>query len=219
MALILTSRGEEYGSAARDSGALAKAGVIELGDLAWEEGADCLAEKDPRWEAVLRPHAGEEADPARPTRAIIAEALKTPLMVGLAQDNYPGGGRDPAELLKRPFRTAEEFESHLLDNFVPERYSRRPANKSRWAPERAQRALRYLAVHRDGLSSRDLAWWEIGTSPHLVQRMITVGLACALAFCPLDVLLLLTQVHGALPFTADLRPARSEWRSGLRTDW
>ncbi|MFE7313439.1 caspase domain-containing protein [Streptomyces sp. NPDC057555] len=52
----------------------------------------------------------------------------------------------------------------------------------RWAPEHAQHWLAYLAAHLDRLGTRDLAWWELGTTMSRSLRMLVVGFLAALAF-------------------------------------
>lgn len=99
-------------------------------------------------------------------------------MAALARAVYKR--RDPAELLNKGFRAPEAIEEHLLSGFLREAYESRPGSRSRWGPDRAQAALGYLAGHLERLGGRDLAWWEIGTTVPLLQRMLAVGALCGL---------------------------------------
>ena len=101
------------------------------------------------------------------TKAPAAQALGTPLMVGLARVIYnprPGelGGplRDPVELCDPALADRTAVESHLFDAFVPATYRHDPAD--RWKAPDAERWLAFLARHLDRvIGGPDLAWWRL----------------------------------------------------------
>ncbi|MFF2652683.1 trypsin-like peptidase domain-containing protein [Streptomyces sp. NPDC058045] len=106
----------------------------------------------------------------------------------------------PTELLDTArFPTATAVEDHLLSAFVPAAYDRPPVGprtsgtgapvprRRRWDPERAEHWLGYLAWHLDRLGqgervTRDLAWWELGTTMRRSARTLAVGGLASLAF-------------------------------------
>jgi hypothetical protein len=102
-----------------------------------------------------------------------AQALTTPLLVGLARTIYnPRPGEhtgvlpDPAELCSRSrFQTRAALRAHLFDAFIPAAYRPHPDPKRRrpWSPEQAERWLVFLARHLedDRNGTTDLAWWEL----------------------------------------------------------
>jgi hypothetical protein len=104
-------------------------------------------------------------------------------MVGLARAIYSDTpGRDPSVLLDTDrFPTPETVEDHLLGSFIPTVYRQQPHNR-RWDPERVHHWLGYLARHLDRLGTRDLAWWELGTTMRRSSRILVVGLVVAVVF-------------------------------------
>jgi NACHT domain len=117
-----------------------------------------------RWDPVLA--ALGTSDP-------LAQALTTPLMVGLARVIYnPRPGEqtgilpDPAELCQRTqLPTLAAIQEHLFDGFIPAAYRLHPDPASRcpWTAKQAERWLVFLAQHleRDRHGTTDLAWWEL----------------------------------------------------------
>ena len=205
LALLLTSRPDEYKKAVTRTRVLTGAAVITLDDLtlsdldaylpyASRQGADSDAQSTV-WDPVLA--ALREQPDSRGSRNVAA-ALSTPLMVAMARTVYSDTpGHDPAQLLMTTqFATSEAVQEHLLAAFVPAAYNRPPvrvvdgSRPREWNHERAQYWLGYLAAHLDRLSEQhldkgvkhDLAWWELGTAMRRSSRMLVVGFLSALAF-------------------------------------
>ncbi|MGW7579047.1 NACHT domain-containing protein [Streptomyces sp. NPDC054765] len=193
--LVLTSRPAEFSRAVEDNGVLGEAAVIELADLTVDDYADYLhrgsrpvrdgGKDSTAWEPVL---ARLREEPRSPGAANLAEVLATPLMVGLARTVYSGATRHrPSDLLDTgTFASPEALQDHLLAAFIPAVYDPTPTGRGtgprrRRHPERARRWLGYLAVHLHELDTRDLAWWELGTTMRLSSRMLVVGFLAALA--------------------------------------
>ncbi len=107
-------------------------------------------------------------DAAGPVAAArFAQALTTPLMVGLARTIYnprpgerAGDLRDPAELCNPTLPDRAAVEEFLFDGFIPAAY--RPGLAGRWTVQRAEKWLVFLARHLDHkIHSPDLAWWQL----------------------------------------------------------
>jgi hypothetical protein len=148
-----------------------------------------------RWDLVLATLGGS---------APVAQALTTPLLVGLARTIYnprPGEhtGRlpDPAELCDATwFPTRAAIQEHLFDVFIPAAY--RPhadaRHASRWTADQAKRWLAFLAtrMHHDRSDTIDIAWWQLHrTIPTLMLRLVfalVVGLAIGLADARMEAL-------------------------------
>jgi hypothetical protein len=177
--LVLTSRLPEYENATMNDSVLYSAAVIELTGPSLEEVVAYLSAggNEPAWTDVhdrLRSASGDQVC------ALLTEVLRNPLMAALARTIYKR--RDPAKLLEKEFRTRGDVEEHLLSGFLRETYKNRPGERSRWGADRAQAALGYLADHLKQVGGSDLAWWEIGTTVPLLQRMLAVGTLCGLVF-------------------------------------
>jgi transcriptional regulator with XRE-family HTH domain len=176
--LVLTSRPTEYAAAVAGTDVLTAAAVVELTDLTVADLANYLPRTTRRtaWTPVLT-HL--HAQPDGPLAAV----LRTPLMVGLARAVYSDTpGRDPVALLDTArFGTAEAIEDHLLGSFIPSVYRHQPGSR-RWDPDRAQRWLSYLAQHLHRLGTRDLAWWQLGSTLRRWPRMVVVGLVAGVVF-------------------------------------
>lgn len=196
MALVLTGRPEEYTTAVVGTRGVHGAAVIELTDLALDDVAGYLRLASPQlvhpdtaatvtvWDPVLTRLRTERGNPAA---ARLGTVLTTPLMVALARTIYSdGAGRDPVVLLDTDrFGTVAGLEAHLLGSFVPSVYrpgGRRLARFRRWNPERAQHWLYYLVEHLDQRGTRDLAWWNLGTSVRRSVRTLVVAVLAALIF-------------------------------------
>ncbi|MGX7763566.1 NACHT domain-containing protein [Streptomyces angustmyceticus] len=195
--LLFTSRPTEFSAAVKKNGVLREAAVIELADLTVDDYADYLhrgsrpvrdgGADSSVWEPVL---SALRQEPRSPGAANVAAALATPLMVGLARTVYGGATEHkPSDLLKtKDFGSPEAVQDHLLSAFLPAVYDPTPTGRGtrprrrRYHPERAQRWLGHLATHLHDLGTRDLAWWEMGTTMRLATRMLVVGLLAALAF-------------------------------------
>ncbi|MGV9271506.1 NACHT domain-containing protein [Kitasatospora sp. NPDC003701] len=131
----------------------------------------------PVWEPVL---ARLRAHDRSRTATALAEVLTTPLMVALARIVYSDTpDHQPSDLLDADrFGTREDLEVHLLDTFVPTVYGPGTPSSGRrrdWNPEQALRWLGQLALHMDRLGTRDLAWWELGTTLRGATRATLVG--------------------------------------------
>ncbi|WP_411144902.1 hypothetical protein [Streptomyces sp. x-80] len=197
MPLLLTSRRTEYAAAVTGTKALNSAAVVELTALSLT--ALSLTDLNnylPRttrkatptstgWEPVLE-HLRDH--PRHPASVRLTTVLATPLMGALARTIYRDTpDRDPSELLDTDgFRTPEALGDHLLDNFIPTVYrDQAPAHRAR-IPHR----LGYLAQHLDRLGTRDLAWWQLGSTLRRSSRMCVIGLVTALVFGLMDALLM-----------------------------
>ncbi len=152
-------------------------------------------------------------------------------MAGLARAVYTDApDRDPAELLDPArFPTADAVEAHLLNEFVPTVYDRRPPNPGNavrpeptWQGRRedAERWLGYLAQHQHG---PDFAWWRLGNTIPRYQRALMIGLlgagVCApvgwLLFGPAGALVCapaLGLIGGLVGWSEGPRPERMEVR-------
>ncbi|WP_269858982.1 XRE family transcriptional regulator [Streptomyces sp. RPT161] len=199
--LLLTSRPVEYGAAVAETDVLTSAAAVELTDLTLSDLADYLPRTirkasgaDPgatAWDPVLtelreRPHSKASAN--------LTAVLATPLMVALARTVYSDTPEhDPATLLDTDrFNSPEKLEDHLLDNFLPTVYRRRPEHRptSRrgrgFDPERAQYWLGYLAHHLTRLGTPDLAWWRLGCGLRRSTRTLVTALVTAVAIALVD---------------------------------
>lgn len=194
--LLITSRPAEYSRAVEEDGVLTAAAVMELEGLTVDDYADYLhragrpvrdgGEESTAWKPVLD---RLREEPRSPGAAQVAEVFATPLMVSLARTVYRGATKHkPADLLDtEKFPSPEALQDHLLAAFLPAVYDPTPTGRGagprcRWRPERAQRWLGHLAAHLHELDTRDLAWWELGTTMRRSSRMLAVGFLAALAF-------------------------------------
>ena len=167
------------------------AAVIELRplDVAAVSGYLCDDAAGPaaaaRWAPVLA---------ALRTRAPVAKALTTPLMVGLARIIYnprpgeaAGAARDPSELCDPGLTDRAAVEALLFDGFIPAAY--RPGVAGRWSARQAQAWLQYLARFLEfTIADPDLAWWQLPRAvPRLVLAVIpglvtAIGLGTGIGF-------------------------------------
>ncbi|MET0135093.1 MAG: NACHT domain-containing protein [Kibdelosporangium sp.] len=170
--LIMTCRGDEYQAAVTKAGMVpATALVVELGPVRQSDAVAYLSagkvDNDPRWATVF-------AQLRRQPPGPLAQALSTPLMVGLVRAAYSGAQSDPAELLT--FTDGKRIEQHLLDRFLAAVY---PSSEQ----PRADTWLRFLARHLRQQNSYELAWWHLHRAlPATRTRKITgfgVGLVAA----------------------------------------
>jgi hypothetical protein len=112
------------------------------------------------------------------TAASAAQALSTPLMVGLARAIYnprpgePDGSlRDPAELCNPDLDDRTAVESLLFDAFIPAAY--RDDAASRWKAQDAEKWLVFLARHLEHtIGATDFAWWRL---PLAVRGFVPVS--------------------------------------------
>ncbi|WP_330174614.1 NACHT domain-containing protein [Streptomyces sp. NBC_01498] len=209
MPLVLTSRPGQYAAAVAEAGVLRRAAAVVLDDLTLDDLAPYLprtaqlATAD-RWDLFLtRLREGPEGPGELPdgsgelTSTAAGTALATPLMVGLARAVYSNArpdGPSPLELLDAErFPSAEAVKSHLLEEFLPAVYERRP-NRHRspgespaapqWDIRDVRRWLGHLARRAPG-QDLDLAWWLMGDDVPRSRRIpvfaVLAGLLGALA--------------------------------------
>jgi NACHT domain len=193
--LVVTCRTQQYRDVVRPPGGLEvtlrAAAAVQVRPL------DADAVRDYLIDDAAGPAARARWAPVRAvlgTAAPAAQALGTPLMVGLARTIYnprpgelAGTLRDPAELCNpaMPDRTA--VESLLFDAFIPAAYRHDPGG--RWKAQDAEKWLVFLACHLERrIGSPDLAWWQLRkavprTAVGLATGLgagLTVGLGAAL---------------------------------------
>ncbi|MEU5884996.1 hypothetical protein [Spirillospora sp. NPDC047279] len=156
--LVVTCRSDEYQAAVTVSGSFfSRAAVVEIEPVEIENAIGYLSQAyldgDERWTEVFA-RLRDEPEGA------LAEALSTPLMVGLLRDVYKDPSSDPGELLDTTaFADRRAVERRLLDRFIPAVYS--PFHPGGPSEDRALRWLRFLAREMDWQRTRDLAWWRI----------------------------------------------------------
>jgi hypothetical protein len=166
-AVVVSCRSAEYRTASARSADL-NAAVIKLRKL----DNDVV-------ERFLRAGAGAGAERWDPVVAALSaggpvgRALRTPLLVGLANtvynprpDSSTGTLPDPATLCDPGrFPHSSAVRNHLLGAWVQAAYRSRPdpEHRSRWSAPQAERYLTFLAHHlqHDLAGERDLAWWRI----------------------------------------------------------
>jgi hypothetical protein len=187
--VVMTSRPEEYEGAVTSDGGdvLTGAQVVMLDPIGPEELVDYLQrstkpltgkdhQRTTKWKPVtsfLR-----DGPPEDPHRGMLREVFTTPLMVMLARATYSDSDADPGELLDRVrFPDADAVRRHLLDTFVPARFTYFPqpeqARRSRrWDPADAQRWLGFLAafMSKQNKGTTEFAWWKAGAK--LVGRSL-----------------------------------------------
>ncbi|MEU8652029.1 helix-turn-helix domain-containing protein [Streptomyces sp. NPDC048737] len=195
--LLLTSRPAEYAAAVAETDVLTSAAPVELVDLTLDDLDHYLPRTtrktdraDPAagaWDTVLKHLREPSPDGAA---APLATVLSTPLMVALARTVYSDTpDHDPAALLDTErFASAQELEEHLLDDFLPTVYGRRPGPGSReWDPDRARRWLGHLAHHLTERGTPDLAWWRLGDGLRTSTRVLVTALVTGVVIGALDV--------------------------------
>jgi hypothetical protein len=161
-ALVITSRSQEYGVAVAECGApLAAATVVELEAPALADIGAFLSggRFGEKWQSLL-------AEIMSRPGTVVARALTTPLMVGLARAQYDHRLADPRELLA--LDSPEAVREHLLDAFVPAVYTQQihlvggPHPTVQHSPDQASRWLQFLARFLVARGKEDLDWWELG---------------------------------------------------------
>jgi hypothetical protein len=186
MPLLLTSRTTEYQETVAEADVLTSAAGIQLADLTVDvleaylpRTTQKVSKEAPLWTPVLN---GLRAERRSGSADNLAAVLTTPLMVYLARTIYSDeGDRNPAELLDiKKFSDARAIETHLLGNLVTAVY--RPRGTTHFEVGDAQHWLGYLADHMNRLGTRDLAWWQLGTSMRRRTRMILMALVIAPVF-------------------------------------
>jgi NACHT domain len=120
------------------------------------------------------------------TEAPVGQALRTPLMVGLARVIYnprPGESadalRDPAELCSPALTGRSAVERLLFDAFIPAAY--RPPADGRWTATQAETWLIFLARHLEQtIGSPNLAWWQLRQAMPKPDSYFMPALVCGL---------------------------------------
>jgi hypothetical protein len=189
--LILACRLTEYSEVVAEYGPLATAAAIKLDTVPVDAAMDYLMAARPADGPTSWRPVADEARPGSP----VADALKTPLMVGLARAVYERTHKDPSELTnKRRFPDASTVERHLVSAYVPSRYGldadtvnakpqpedssdlRRYRQHDRWRRFIASRML-----HSD--TPRELEWWSIAYFlPRTRTRIAFVAFCGAVGF-------------------------------------
>jgi NACHT domain-containing protein len=182
--IVVTCRTQQYRDAIRPQGGLEvtlrAAAAIQLRPLdadairsyLCDDAAGPVAKA--RWAPVLTLLGTEE--PA-------GQALRTPLMVGLARAIYnprpgelAGTLRDPAQLCSPALADRTAVESLLFDAFIPAAYRNDPPG--RWKTQDAERWLVFLARYLERtIASADLAWWQLRQAAPPIVAGIAAGVA------------------------------------------
>jgi hypothetical protein len=177
--LVVTCRSQEYRAAVRPKRGvevtLRGATAVELRPLA----ADAI--RSYLYDDAAGPAARARWDPVfavLDTEAPAGEALKWPLMIGMARaiynprpDEVAGELPEPAELCAPTLGNRTAVESRLFDAFIPAVY--RDDSAGRWKARDAQRWLVFLARHlEDNIGAPDLSWWQL---PLAVPRFAGVA--------------------------------------------
>ncbi|TCO46735.1 NACHT domain-containing protein [Actinocrispum wychmicini] len=172
MPFVLTSRPDEYRRAVAETDVLTAAACVQLADLTLADLAGYLPRTTrklatPVWDSVLTELRDRPDSP-------LTSVFRTPLMVALARAIYSDtSDRDPGELLNTErFSTPESLEQHLLGEFIPTVYRTGPGSPD-YDVDRVRRWLGHLG-------SRDIAWWELGTTMPRRSRVLLVGLVVGL---------------------------------------
>jgi hypothetical protein len=210
--VVMTSRPEEYTDVVTSEGGhvLDRAQVVELDPLTLDEVAGYLPrprtgrghQRTTKWDPVTS--FLQEGPPEDPHRRMLQDVFTTPFMVMLARATYSDSDADPAELLDQVlFPDADAVRRHLLDAFVPARFTYSPlpehAGRSKqWEPADAQRWLGFLAafMSRQDKGPTEFAWWKAGAK--LVGGPLFA--ATVLLAVPALALMIMFAVYGLSPF-------------------
>ncbi|MFE5891181.1 NACHT domain-containing protein [Streptomyces sp. NPDC056462] len=184
--LILTCRTDEFAQAVQEDGSVLRtATVIEPEPLTAQAAAVHLRRHlatplTTEWEILL---SGLEAPgPRTGPLTIVAEAVTTPLDLGLLRATYAVGNKSPAELLQSGrFATPAALRGHLLDRLIPALLEQNPPSpgspdqlrpRQSHDPDAVRRWLEYLSwcLARQASATsgppeanggRDLRWWDL----------------------------------------------------------
>ncbi|MCU1666164.1 MAG: hypothetical protein JWR58_6229 [Pseudonocardia sp.] len=188
--LVVTCRSTDYELAVNQAGSmLARAAVVEIEPVEVDDAIAFLTARrrlgETRWQPVV--------DHLRRNPAgVLAQALRTPLMVDLARTAYAHPGSNPVDLCDTTrFPDRGTIEGHLLDAYLPAVYRQAPAPPAQddrptaarsYDPNQAERWLTFLAQHTHRLPAGDLAWWQLDKAvPRLVSSLY-LGLPAAVLF-------------------------------------
>ncbi|MDH6115969.1 hypothetical protein ABH930_002168 [Kitasatospora sp. GAS204A] len=200
--LILTCRAADYTGGVLRSAAVVRAQPVMPQDaLAYLE-AVVPPQRHGPWQPVFAVLAGELSGPLLTVSA-------NPLMLGLIRAVHGAGHPDPAHLLS--FTEVRELENHLLDGLLPSVFTDVPAapaqpaaRRRRWALDRAERWLGFLATDLTVRHSDDLSWWQLHQRVSSWRRALLTGAATWLLAIPLLAadLLAIGQPYQVLPWSA-----------------
>ncbi len=197
--LVVTSRTAEYVQAVEDlQRGLPRAAVVELLPLRLSDIRAYLIEAtaapESRWQPVFA-HLAQHKD------GQLAAVLQTPLMIWLTRTVYAEADSTPGDLIPIAVDGGREaLEEHLMSRLVNAVYT--PGDYSsaisiRWAPESAEKWLRFVAFHLRAEQTPDFAWWDLNRrTPRIVNGIIggipigapialVVGIAVGIAKGPL----------------------------------
>lgn len=181
--LVVLTRSEDLVTAVRGGGHLRGAAALELLPTDSGQAANYLAScrTDPLpapWQRLID-HLNECPD------GVLAQALSTPLTLGLVRDTYgPEEGVDELTDGNR-FRTLKAVQDHLLDRLLTAAYLRRSGRPApRYTAEQAQRWLGHLARRMNQESTGNLAWWLtprwLPAWPRALATVVVISLICTL---------------------------------------
>jgi hypothetical protein len=182
--LVILSRTSEMAAAAAQS-RLDGAAAVELQDVDAATAARYLirVQLDPPpagWSELV-------ACVRRAPRSPLAQALGSPLTLGLLRDTYRGPD-DARELLKfsgspPSAMSRDEIVDHLLDRVLPAAYAQQPGQPpSRYDLQKARHALSQLAAQMNRERTRDLRWWNIPQWVTATPRILVAALALVYAW-------------------------------------
>jgi hypothetical protein len=158
--MIVTCRTGEYHEALEASGQVLPGGaIIELQPVTTEDAAGFLERgtAGPRAKSLQLVVAALRSRPVGP----LAEALSSPLMVGLVRSSYGDSGDMTAGLTELGDRAT--IENRLLDGLAGARFGSRATSElarpqEPWSAPDADRWLTFLACHLTRLRTYDLDW-------------------------------------------------------------
>ncbi|MFH8553474.1 NACHT domain-containing protein [Streptomyces celluloflavus] len=182
---VLTTRADDYLEHAPDQSVFART-EITLQGLTDDAVSGYLnpsgSDRSP-WAPVLA-RLRDTDDIAAETERL-REALRVPLMAGLARVTYGWDGNDPGELLSPDaFNERGALERHLYDVFLDTAYSASHdvrAEHGGWRPEEARRWMGFLAVRLKAAHEPDLAWWRLQKEMPWPVRLLYVAPAYLLS--------------------------------------
>ncbi|MEV0785551.1 NACHT domain-containing protein [Streptomyces sp. NPDC050423] len=161
---VLTTRADEYLEHAPDQSVFART-EITLQTLTDETVSGYLnpsGSNDSPWNLVLAQLRITNDNSAETKR--LREALRVPLLAGLARVTYGWDGNDPAKLLSPEYTKQGALEEHLYDVFLNTAYSASPdvrTEQGGWRSEDARRWMEFLAFRLKAANEPDLAWWRL----------------------------------------------------------
>lgn len=175
--LVLTSDAAAYGESIEAHGrGLSRTAVVELLPLTAQEVHAYLEPAgNSGWHRMLEVLRDEPG-------GVLAQALRTPLMISLVRAVYRRTSADAGELLDQErFPDRASIEDHLLDSLVATAYEEHPTPAARrptddaWLADDAKRWLSFLAWHISREESSELLWWRLHRSLRFVEPMYLIA--------------------------------------------